>query len=368
MVQIYEERLQQLHQYMEGKGIEVVMITDPTNVYYFSGFLSDPHERFMALIVDRRHDREILFIPTLDKEIAEETSSIRTLVTISDTENPFEKLQGELGAKVSTLGLEKKATSLFLYENLIEQFSKMSVTNIESFINSLRGKKTPEDIRHVKQAIEVTEKVFENVLKKVTIGMTELELTAELEYQMRILGSDGPSFSTIALSGKRSALPHGQPGNRKISYGDFLLIDMGVLLDGYCSDMTRTFLIGEGTEEQEKIYNIVLEANQTAIAAIQMGKPIGTVDCAARDVIENHGYGDYFNNRVGHGFGLEVHEEPSVHEKNTDAIEKGLLFTVEPGIYLPELGGVRIEDNIYIGEQGEVNVLTTFPRECQKLC
>src|SRR5699024_8710667 len=174
-------------------------------------------------------------------------------------------------------------------------------------------------------------------------------------------------FSTIVLSGEKSALPHGVPGDRKIQQGDFLLIDFGVIIDGYCSDITRTFVIGEASEKQTEIYHIVLEATNAGIAAVQAGVPLKEFDIAARKVIQDSGYGEYYNNRVGHGLGLEVHEEPSVHGKNEESAEKGLLFTIEPGIYIPEFGGVRIEDNVYINEDGKAEVLTSFPKELKTL-
>ena len=142
---------------------------------------------------------------------------------------------------------------------------------------------------------------------------------------------------------------------------------MGVEKDGYCSDTTRTFVIGEASEKQKEIYDIVLQSNQAGINAVTSGVPLKTFDNAARDVITELGYGEYFNNRVGHGLGIEVHEEPSIHQNNNDIAQEGLVFTIEPGIYIPEYGGVRIEDTVYINEDGESEVLTSFPRELQIL-
>src|SRR5690625_2135348 len=177
--------------------------------------------------------------------------------------------------------------------------------------------------------------------------MSETEFTAELEYLMRIFGADGPSFSTIVLSGEKSALPHGIPGDRKFKKGDFLLIDFGVITkNGYCSDMTRTFVIGEATEKQKEIYNIVRESNQAGIDAFEANVLLKKFDLKLRKIIYDSGYGDYFNNRIGHGLGIEVHEAPSIHEKNEQIAEPGLFFTIEPGIYIPGYGGVRIEDEV----------------------
>lgn len=363
MSELHQQRLDRLKNYLEEEQIEVAMVTAPTNIFYFTGFLSDPHERFMGLLVDNRKDRVLLFVPALDLDAAKEASYVRSMAAIEDSEDPYEKLANEIGSTPASLGVEKKEFSLFQHDRVYERLGQVRFRDIESFIVSERLKKTPEDILIVQKAIDIAEKVLERGIERFTPGMTELELTAELEYQMRALGADGPSFSTSVLSGSHAALPHGSPGAKKIVVGDFLLIDMGVFIDGYCSDMTRTFLIGEGTDEQVKVYNTVLEANRKAIEAVKVGEPIGTVDKAARNYIKNHGYGDYFNNRVGHGMGMEVHEAPSVHEHNDTTIKPGLLFTIEPGIYIPEVGGVRIEDDVYVNESGEVEVLTQFPKE-----
>lgn len=367
MSELHQQRIEHLKTYLADEQIEIGVVTSPTNIFYFTGFLSDPHERFMALIVDNREDSVHLFVPALDLDAANVASDVRSIIAVEDSENPYEKLAAEMGSIPASFGVEKKFMSLFQYEQMRKQFGRVSFQDIEPFIVTERLKKTSGDIRIVQQAIDITEKVLKRGIDRFTPGMTELELTAELEYQMRALGADGPSFATSVLAGSHAALPHGRPGTRKISVGDFLLIDMGVFVDGYCSDMTRTFLIEEGTEEQLAIYQTVLEANQKAIEAVKVGEPIGTVDKVARHHIKARGYGDYFNNRVGHGMGMEVHEAPSVHEHNKMTIAPGLLFTIEPGIYIPEVGGVRIEDDVYVNEEGKVEVLTHFPKQLRHM-
>ncbi|MEC0301165.1 M24 family metallopeptidase [Peribacillus castrilensis] len=162
--------------------------------------------------------------------------------------------------------------------------------------------------------------------------MTELDLTAEFEYLMRKFDADGPSFSTTVLSGDKSSLPQGSPDRKIINKGDFLLIDMGVIIDGYCSDITRTFVVGEETAKQREIYETVLQLTRSGVNTVKSGIRIGDIDIAARNVIKEAGYGQYFNNRIGHGLGIDVHEEPSIHENNNMITESGLLFTIEPGI------------------------------------
>jgi len=367
MNKLFEQRRTLLKNYLIEQEIFSVMITDPANVFYYTGFKSDPHERFMSLIMNTLSNNTYLFVPALDKEAATQASDIKSIVPISDEQLPFEVVKNTIGNISKSIGIEAKALSYYRFKSFNDHFPLVQVVDVQPFINKQRKKKSTEEIGHLRKAIEIIEKVLEEGIKKVKVGMTEAELTGELEFLMRKFGADGPSFSTIVLSGEKAALPHGSPGGRKIQNGDYLLIDFGVIKDGYCSDITRTFIIGEASEKQKEIYDIVLKSNEAGINAVQAGVPVNAFDIAARNVIIDHGYGQYFNNRVGHGLGIEIHEEPSIHEKNMEIAETGLVFTIEPGIYIPEDGGVRIEDIVYINEEGKVEVLTSFPKQLQIL-
>ncbi|WP_077328712.1 M24 family metallopeptidase [Virgibacillus siamensis] len=364
----YQNRLNQLRKGFKDNHFSLALISNPSNVFYYTGFNSDPHERFMALAWNGKTDEFTLFVPALDLEIANDASIVKTIIPVADDEDPFQVLQGEMGDGITAIGLEMKEVSMYRHQQLQTVFPDASYTDIQSEINKQRLKKSRSEIEYLQEAVDIIEKVLEEGTKKVKAGMTEAELAAELEYLMKKFGAVGPSFSTIVLSGEKAALPHGVPNDRKLQTGDFLLIDFGVKTkNGYCSDITRTFVIGEASEKQKEIYNFVLESNQAGIRAVKAGSPLKSFDLAARNVIENSGYGEYFNNRVGHGLGIDVHEEPSVHSNNEQSAEKGLFFTIEPGIYIPQFGGVRIEDEVYINEDGEAEVLTTFPRELQVL-
>ena len=367
MSTIFSDRRKQLTDYLIEQQVDAVMITDPANVFYYTGFNSDPHERFMSLLMETSNDETYLFVPALDKEEAAQASDIEKIIPIWDDQIPFEVVNNTIGSISKTVGIEGKAFSYFRYNSLLEVYPHIEVADVQPFINKQRKKKSKEEVAQLLKAIEIIEKVLEEGIKKVEVGMTEAELTAELEFLMRKFGADGPSFSTIVLSGEKAALPHGSPGERKLQKGDYLLIDFGVIKDGYCSDITRTFIIGEASEKQKEIYDIVLRSNEAGINAVQADAPLKTFDIAARNVIIEQGYGEYFNNRVGHGLGIEVHEEPSIHQNNEELAEPGLVFTIEPGIYIPEDGGVRIEDIVYINEEGKVEVLTSFPKHLQIL-
>lgn len=364
----YEKRLKTLKNHFKEEGMSIGLVTTPASVFYYTGFNSDPHERFMGLVWSAEKDGYTLFVPALDKDIAAGDSVVGDIVPISDEEDPFAVIKEKLGNVSGQMGLEMKVISMHEHERLQEMFPDLTYVDIQAAIDKQRLRKSREEVDFMQDAVDIIEKVLDEGLKKVHVGMTEAELTAELEYLMKMFGAEGPSFPTIVLSGEKSALPHGVPGERKLQHGDFLLIDFGVAThDGYCSDTTRTFIIGEASEKQKEIYNIVREANEAGITAVKAGKAVKEFDIAARKVIDDSGYGDYFTSRVGHGLGIELHEGPSVNGNNEQIAESGLLFTIEPGIYIPEFGGVRIEDEVYINEEGEAEVLTSFPKVLQIL-
>lgn len=360
----YQQRLNELTVYLKKEYIDVAMITYPPNVFYYTGFNTDPHERFLALMIDTRSNEHFFFVPELDAEIAKNDSNIEKIIPISDTQDPFEVVNKTIDTDLAIFGIEKKAVTVFRLEGLESIVTNATFFDIQPNINLQRMTKSGKEINFAQEAVDIIERVMKEGIKKVKIGMTEVEFIAELEFLMRKFGADAPAF-TLVLSGEKSALPHGSPDERKFQKGDFLLIDMGVYKNGYCSDITRTFIIGEASEKQKEIYNIVLKSNEAGIDAIETGKQMKEFDIAARNVIEDAGYGEYFHNRVGHGLGIEVHEEPSVHMANESISESGLLFTIEPGIYIPGYGGVRIEDEVYINKSGETEVLTSFPKNLQ---
>lgn len=354
--------LTSLEQQMTGEGLDALLVTDPKHVYYLTGFASDPHERFLGLLLIRGEE-PILIVPALDAEAAHAASSVTKILTHSDTDNPYNLLKECFGSsKLDTLGIEKEHFSVARFEHLSAAVPAKQFKDIGHLLRSMRAKKTPDEVKRMKHAAELVEEALRRVLNHVKTGVTENDLVAELEYLMKKVGAAGPSFDTMVLSGPNTALPHGVPGNRVIQPGDFLMFDIGVYADGYASDITRTFAIESVDDKLVTIYNTVLAANEAGIAAANPGAPFGSVDKAARDVIEEAGFGPYFLHRVGHGLGMDVHEYPSLHGQNEDIIEIGNVFTVEPGIYVPGLAGVRIEDDLIITAEG-AETLTSFPKE-----
>ena len=360
----YNLRIEKLISGVEDEKTELIVVTDPSNIYYMTGFYADPHERYMSLIIDRENKETFLFLPALDREVAAGTAKVDNIIPISDEEDPFSIIKNNIKKVVRTIGIEMNVVTVSHQNGLLASFPSVDFINIQPHINKLRTIKSREEINGLKEAVNIIEKVLDEGLKTIKEGMTEAELVAEFEYLMKKFGAAGPSFSTMVLAGEKAALPHGSPGDKKLQNGDFLLIDFGVITrDRYCSDITRTFIIGEATDKQKEIYDIVKASTQAGVDAVKAGVPLKEFDIAARNVIEKSGYGDYFNNRVGHGLGIEVHEAPSIHHLNEDPAEKGMLFTIEPGIYIPGYGGVRIEEEVYIDENGEAEVLTNYPRD-----
>lgn len=355
-----QSRLQHLRDFMQQQDVDAVLLTLPQHIYYLSGYFSNPHERFLGLLVAREAE-PVLIVPALDEEAARRSTSGLRITSYSDTDNPYRVLKSLMPRGVNRLGVEKKHLTVTRYEQLLEEQIARHYTDVEDVLRAMRVIKTADEVARIRKAVRLVEEVLQEGLKQVAVGVSERELAAELEYLMKKKGADGPSFATTVLAGENSALPHGKPGERTIRHGDLLLFDLGVAVDGYVSDITRTFVVGEASEQQKAIYDAVLAANQAAIEAVKPGVALAELDRTARRVISERGYGAYFNHRLGHGMGMEVHEYPSVHAANEEKLEPGMIFTIEPGVYLPQLGGVRIEDDVLVTADG-VEVLTSFPK------
>lgn len=223
-------------------------------------------------------------------------------------------------------------------------------------ISGFRGTKEPWEVELMKKAQEITDKAFSEVITRIKPGMSELELQAELIYCLYKNGGTGLAFDPIVVSGPNTSLPHGVAGERIIREGDFVTMDFGASYKGYCADMTRTVAVGYATEEMQRVYDIVLQAQLAGIGATKAGVPGCEVDAAARKVITDAGYGDYFGHGYGHSLGLEVHEDPSPNPRNTEPLPAGALCSAEPGIYLPGKFGVRIEDVTIVTDDGTINI------------
>ena len=259
---------------------------------------------------------------------------------------------------VTTLGYEENYLTVAEFMGY-EKFLNAKLVPYNKQISGFRGVKEDWELDLMRKAQKIADKAFAEVLPRIKVGMTELELQAELIYCMYKNGAHGLSFDPIVVSGPNSSMPHGVAGERKIQEGDFITMDFGVLYNGYCSDMTRTVAVGFVTEEMEKVYNTVLQAQLAGLAATKAGVPGQDIDGAARKVIADAGYGPYFGHGYGHSLGLEVHESPSPNARNAEPMPLHAVASAEPGIYLPGKFGVRIEDCVIFTEDGYENLATS---------
>ena len=262
---------------------------------------------------------------------------------------------------VTALGFEEDYLTVAEFRNLEKNLNARLVP-YNGKINDFRAVKEPWEIERMRKAQKIADKAFEETLPVIKAGMTELELQAELIYRMYKNGAQGLSFDPIVVSGPNSSMPHGVAGERVIQPGDFVTMDFGVLYEGYCSDTTRTVAVGFATEEMRRVYNVVLQAQLAGIAATRAGATGAEIDGAARKVIEDAGYGEYFGHSYGHSLGLEIHEAPNLSFRNPDPIPAGAVCSAEPGIYLPGKFGVRIEDVTIVGPDG-CEVITNIPKD-----
>lgn len=346
-----------LKKILKDENVDALFITDPKNVYYFTNFYCEPHERYMGLLVTE--DKNILLVPAMEYENANKNLKLTNteILLYLDTENAYMKLKETLGKYLKSISLEKEKLSYARVEKLIENFKVDKIVSIDDKIIELRKIKRKDEIEKIKKACELADKAIEIAKENMREGISELELKAIIEFEMKKLGVANMSFDTIVLFGKNAASPHGVSGETKLQKGDYALFDLGVCYENYVSDETRTIAFGNVSKEAKKIYDIVKKANAEAIKACKPGMKFSEIDMIARDIITKEGYGKYFTHRLGHGMGLDVHEYPDVSEKVDDILKENMVFTIEPGIYVPGVAGVRIEDDILITENSCV-VLT----------
>lgn len=360
------ERIQQLMQWMKIENISASLITSKANVFYLSNFYTDPHERLVAILLFP-NEAPVIIVPNMEKEQVKASGWQYEILGYSDTDNPWELVQKAANhARVNKLAIEKEHLIYERAEKLNDIFSSPKLVSVEEKLQELRILKDAQEIELLREAAKLADYGVEVGVSAIKEGITELEVLATIEYELKKKGILAMSFSTMVLTGEKTAAPHGKPGLDLIKRGDFILFDLGVVYKGYCSDITRTVALGEVTDKQREIYETVLEAEIAALHASKPGVKIGDLDTIARTIITEKGYGDYFTHRIGHGLGIDVHEFPSMNATNTRELQVGMTYTIEPGIYLPGAGGVRIEDDVLITDSG-FETLTSYPKELQIL-
>ncbi|MDO9391488.1 MAG: Xaa-Pro peptidase family protein [bacterium] len=264
--------------------------------------------------------------------------------------------------KARKVGFEKNDLKYYQYELLQKELKAKKLLPLSGLTEELRKVKVPDEIKNIARAAAIADKSFSRIVRGIRPGMTELEIAFKLESIMKTLGASAPSFDTIVGSGPNSALPHAQPSDRKIRKGDFIVFDFGAVYRGYHSDMTRTVCVGEPSPKHLKVYDTVLRSQLAGLKAVRAGVKGREADAAARAVINAAGYAKYFGHGLGHGVGLEVHEAPGVGSKSENLLPVNSVVTVEPGVYLPGWGGVRIEDLVVVTATG-CRILSNSPKE-----
>lgn len=367
---MFASRLNRLMDAMRREGLDAIALNPGPTMVYLTGLPFHLMERPTLLLIKPGED-PILVLPELESlKLAAAPYALRA-VTFGD--NPglwpqaFEKAAGLLGSAALTIGLEPTRLRVLELRFLETAFQGARFVSAEDTLAGLRMQKDAGELASMREAARIAQEALKATLPHIQAGMTEKQISAELVLHLLQLGTEADlPFQPIVSGGPNSANPHAMPSERALQSGDLLVIDWGAACKGYYSDLTRTFAIGKVEPEFERIAEVVLRANAAGRAAGRPGIPAGDVDHAARQVIQAAGYGQYFTHRTGHGLGMEGHEPPYMFGENSLTLAPGMTYTVEPGIYLPMRGGVRIEDDVVITAGGS-QALSDMPRELQRI-
>ena len=341
----------------EQKSGTCALIISPENRKYFTGFESS--DGFLLV----SPDRAVFITDGRYIEAAQKQISSCEVALLGKAYPQIAKFLAEMDC--SRLLVESTRMTVSTYNSLKGVLKKTPISTdntLDTIINTLRSVKTDTEVESIIKAQRIAEKAFEHILKFIKVGVTEKEIALELDFFMLRNGGEGLSFETIAVSGKNSSMPHGVPSDKKIQNGDFITMDFGTVINGYHSDMTRTVAMGFATDEMKNVYNTVLKAQENCLSNIKAGVSCKVGDDFAREVIKNAGLGNFFTHSTGHGVGVEIHEYPNLSPATDSILQVGNIVTVEPGIYMPEKFGVRIEDMALITESGCIN-LTKAPKK-----
>lgn len=358
----FEQRFAKAQALLEEKELDAVVVTSPHNFYYFSGTWLDSNERLQAIVISRTGHATVIVHEMFEKQVMPQKHLQR--VFWQDGDNSIKLLASLLPAegKVSIDNLWPSGNLI----QLITVTDKLAFLTGDQILATLRVIKDDTEIKLLKESGYLADQVMDGLANFLKPGVTEREAAEELQRLFKQKGVDQLSFEAIVAFGKNGAVPHHEPDDTILRQGDTVVIDMGGIKDRYCSDMTRTFVIGEPSEEIQKVYEVVRRAQDEAVKAIKPGMLRKEVDQVARDMITKAGYGEYFTHRTGHGIGMEIHEEPYLAGTSDQPLTVGMVFSIEPGIYLPEKFGVRIEDIVVVTENGAER-LNNYPRELKKL-
>ncbi len=356
-----EHRLARLRDKLHERGLDAVLISQPENCRYLSGFTGSA-----GYLVISAEEAIIATDFRYFEQSALQSPNFKLVKVQGGGMSQW--LSKALSiVKAKRFGFEAGHVTFDFYTRLRKMMAELNAAetprlmSTQNLVESLRVTKDAEELKQIELAARIADAAMEDVVPTIKLGMTEKQVAWELEKSMREHGADSVSFDTIVASGPNGALPHHRPRDRAIQKGDPIVIDMGAKVNGYCSDITRTVTVGQPDDTLTKIYDTVLAAQLTAIATVESGMNGGEADSLARTVIEQANYGENFGHSLGHGIGLAVHENPRVGPNSNSQLEASMVFTIEPGIYVPGWGGVRIEDMVVL-ENGKARVITKTPK------
>ena len=350
-----EKRLKRFREKLKEKDIDGALVTKRENYIYLSGFTGTS----AFLVITQEHA-----LLLTDFRYVEQASTQASLFEVIQYQgNLFSALNDVIKSKeLNRLGFEDASVTYEKYNEYVSKLEIKEFAPLGNAIESLRLSKDEIELDVIRKAVQIADDAFKHILGYLKPGVTETEIAAELEYHMKKLGAVKASFETIVASGKRSSMPHGVASEKKLEMGDTITLDYGAYYNNYCSDMTRTVFLGQPDEEMKKIYNIVLDAQLKASEGAVTGLLGKEIDNIARSIISDNGFEKNFGHGLGHGLGLEIHEDPRLSPTGNITMENGMVVTVEPGIYVAGLGGVRIEDIVVINDNKPI-ILTQSTKE-----
>jgi Xaa-Pro aminopeptidase len=343
-------RLLRLREAMREQKLDAVFITNAINRKYLSGFTGSSGYLIITL------DQAILL--TDFRYMTQAPAQAHYYEVIEHGPKAIESVK-ELLTKyaITQVGFEQNEVTFGLYQSYAAFLNPIELIPTDQLVEKLRMFKDTTELQIMQEAADLADQTFSYILTKLKPGVSEREIALEMEIYMRKHGATSSSFETIVASGERSALPHGVASDRILQANEFVKLDFGAYYNGYCSDLTRTVVLGKPTDKHKEIYDIVLEAQLQTLDKLKPGMTGREADAVARDIIRNAGYGDHFGHGTGHGLGMEIHEAPRLSFQSDTVLEAGMVVTVEPGIYIPGFGGVRIEDDVVLTEKG-IRILT----------
>jgi len=349
------ERIKKVQKKLKEENLDAILVTTPPNVRYLSGYSGSNG----ILLITPKTSVFLTDFRYKDQS-KKEVKGSEVFLGSRDLLEDLSKLKGIKGKRIK-LGFESKNLTCNSFQRLKSILPEALLVPTENIVQSILIQKDQKEIEKIKKAVAITDQVFTQILGLIQPGITEIDVAAEIEYMIRKQGADDIAFGTIVASGRRSALPHGRASKKKIKPNQPVTLDYGAVVDGYVSDITRTIMVGKATRKFKKIYKTVFYSQQKAIRSAKPKLKCFKLDKIARDVIKRAGFGKYFGHGLGHGIGLLVHDYPPVNSKSQEVLKQGMVITIEPGIYIPNWGGVRIEDDVLITRSG-CEVLTQSPK------